>query len=166
MEYWDILDCNRVKTGRLVKRGDPMSPDDYHLVVHVWIRNSNGEFLISKRTMNKTFPGMWETTGGSAVAGDGSLKTALKETNEEIGLKLNANNGILLYQFRRRKNDFSDFLDVWLFIIEKIEISKLLFQKDEVSDAMWATKSEIRALIADGRFVNEFTYLNNLFEKY
>lgn len=31
---------------------------------------------------------MWETTGGSAVAGDDSLTAALRETKEELGIDL------------------------------------------------------------------------------
>ena len=34
--------------------------DGYHLVVHVWIRNSKGEYLISQRSANRpTYPLMW-----------------------------------------------------------------------------------------------------------
>ena len=49
IELWDILDENGNITGRLHERGKPMVEGDYHLVVHVWIMNHKGEFLISKR---------------------------------------------------------------------------------------------------------------------
>ena len=88
IELWDILDEDGNKTGELVARGRPMKQDEYHLVVHVWIRNSKGQFLISKRTPNKTFPNMWETTGGSAIKGEDSLSAALREVREEIGINL------------------------------------------------------------------------------
>ena len=60
--------------------------DGYHLVVHVWIRNSKGEYLISQRSANRpTYPLMWECVGGSVVKGEDSLQGAIREAKEEVG---------------------------------------------------------------------------------
>ena len=88
-ELWDVYDENRNLTGRLHRRGDMMPKGDYHLVVHIWLMNERGEFLLTKRAPNKGFPGMWECTGGSALAGDDSLTAAIRESKEETGLTLN-----------------------------------------------------------------------------
>ncbi len=37
--------------------------------------NDNGEFLISQRAPNKSFPHMRECTGGNAIMGEGIFKT-------------------------------------------------------------------------------------------
>ena len=97
VEYFDILDENRNKTGRFHERGKLMKTREYHLVVCVWIINNKGEFLISKRSSGiiNGYGGMWQTTGGAAVAGDDSLTTALKEVKEEIGIKLDIDKGHL-----------------------------------------------------------------------
>ena len=84
VELWDILDKNGNVTGRVHERGKPMNKGEFHLEVYVWIENDNGEYLISQRSLNKTFPNMWECTGGNAVVGDDSLTTALKEAKEEL----------------------------------------------------------------------------------
>ena len=162
MEFWDILDENRKLTGRTVERGKPMKHGEYHLVVHVWVKNSKGEFLISKRTPNKTYPNMWETTGGSAIVGDDSLQAALREVKEEIGIDLSSIVGERIYSLKRQKNDFSDFLDVWLFNAE-VDIKDVVYQHDEVCDAKWATKNQILTMIKDKEFVDVFTYLDDLF---
>lgn len=161
MELWDILDCNRQKTGKLIARGQPMRQDEYHLVVHVWISNSQGQYLISKRTSNKTYPLMWETTGGSAIAGDSSLQAALREVKEELGIELNPNGGKCIYSYKRQHANFPDFVDVWLFQ-QEIDITSVVFQADEVCDARWATLEEIKQLIVDGKFVNVFHYIDQL----
>ena len=44
IEYWDIYDENRNKTGRIHRRGDEMQSGDYHLVIHVCIFNSKNEW--------------------------------------------------------------------------------------------------------------------------
>ena len=41
-ELWDVYDENRNCTGRLHRRGDPLSEGEYHLVVYVWMLNSRG----------------------------------------------------------------------------------------------------------------------------
>jgi 8-oxo-dGTP pyrophosphatase MutT (NUDIX family) len=157
-EFWDILDENRNKTGRLHERGKPMAVGEYHLIVHVWIMNSKKEFLISKRTPNKPYPNMWECTGGSAVAGDDSLTTALKEVSEELGIALNPENGHLFKSYiRAHENESYDFADVWFFR-QDVQLSEIVFQPDETCDAMWASADKIREMIRSGEFLKEHHY--------
>ena len=99
MEIWDIYDGSRRKTGRTAVRGERLGEGEFHLVVHVWIVNGKGEYLITKRSPNKPFPGMWECTGGSALAGEDSLGAALRETKEETGITLNARTILRTYGF-------------------------------------------------------------------
>ena len=162
-ELWDILDENGIPTGKTVERGKPMKPDEYHLVVHVWIKNGKGQYLITKRTPNKPAPNMWETTGGSAITGDDSLQAALREVKEEIGIKLNHENGKRLIRLKRQHEDSPDFVDVWLFN-ENADLARLTFQPDEVNDAKWASAEEILAMIEKNEFVDVFTYLDELFK--
>ena len=55
-----------------------LSPGYYHLVVHVWIRNRKGEYLISQRSADRPMhPLKWECVGGSALKGEDSLSAAL-----------------------------------------------------------------------------------------
>ena len=73
-EIWDLYDENRELLGKDHVRGEQLPIDGYHLVVHVWIRNSKGEYLISQRSANRpTFPLMWECVGGSVVKGEDRL---------------------------------------------------------------------------------------------
>lgn len=157
MEFWDVYDEFRNKTGRTHQRGQEMASGDYHLVVHIWIKNKKGEYLISKRTPNKTFPLMWECSGGSAIVGDDSLQAALREVKEEIGIDLTPSNGSIIYT--TKKDDY--FTDVWLFE-EDININNVVYQVDEVCDAKYATKEQILKMIDDGIFIDHFTYLHLL----
>lgn len=60
-ELWDVYDKNRNQTGEVISRYDFFNDTNsaYHLCVHVWIKNDKGEWLISKRTPNKSFPLLW-----------------------------------------------------------------------------------------------------------
>ena len=71
MELWDLYNERRELIGRDHIRGEEVPRGYYHLVVHIWIRNKKGEYLISQRSADRpTFPLMWECTGGSVVKGE------------------------------------------------------------------------------------------------
>ena len=109
---------------------------------------------------------MWECTGGSAVAGDDSLTTALKETREEIGIELRPENGRLFKRYNRYYFDNSgDIVDVWLFGHET-SIRNVVLQPGETCGAMWANAELIKMMIAEGTFIGReiFAYTDELFE--
>lgn len=162
MELWDILDSEGRNTGRSIERGKRLKENEFHLVVHVWIRNARNEYLISRRTPNKTFPNMWDTVGGSVIAGETSIEAAVREVEEEIGLKLDIGNGTLLKRLKRFQYESPDFVDVWFFPSD-VEISDLKFQPDEVSDAKWANNGLIMEMIKNDEMVDVYTYIEDVF---
>lgn len=159
-ELWDVLDGDRNPTGRTARRGDmPLPAGDYHLVVHVWVQNSRGEFLLTRRTPNKTFPLMWEVTGGSAASGDSSLHAALREIREETGFRLQPESGQLLFSEKRRDN----FLDVWLFRAD-LDLQDAVLQSFETCDICWATEEELHSM-QKGGVLAPLAYLDKVLEK-
>jgi len=80
MEIWDLYNSKREKLSLDHIRGEEIPEGCFHLVVHVWIKNSSGEYLISQRSADRpTYPLMWECVGGSVVKGEDSLTGALRE---------------------------------------------------------------------------------------
>lgn len=149
-EYWDIYDKDRRKTGRFQERGKPpASPEDYHLVVEIWLRNSKGEVLLTKRHPEKHYGGLWECTGGSVLAGEESLAAAMREVKEEIGVDLtHGNPGVLLASLSIRREvpgQYSAHYDVYLFERD-IPLESLTFQPEEVADAKWVTEETLRQM--------------------
>ena len=60
MEKWDLYTRNRELTGREQIRGEAIPEGFYHLVVHVWLKNKQGQYLISKRSADRTtYPLFW-----------------------------------------------------------------------------------------------------------
>ena len=161
MELWDLYTENREPTGRTHIRGREIPDGFYHLVVHVWIRNSKGQYLISQRSASRpSFPLIWETVGGSVVAGEDSLAGAIREAEEEVGIALTPDNGNLL--FSRIRNDIpgkkaDHFLDVWLFQYDG-EISLSNATTDEVAQSRWMTPAEIKDLFDSGNMVETLRY--------
>ena len=136
MELWDVLDGNRVKTGKIHIKGEASAPGEYHLVVYAWIRNNQNMYLIQKRaSIRKVFPNIWTcSVGGSALKGETSIQAIMRETKEELGIDLNEETGVLLHS---KKMD-SFFADIWMFEHD-ISVEELILQTEEVDDAMWAS---------------------------
>lgn len=162
MELWDVLDENGNKTGRLVERGKPLNAGEYHLVVFSFIKNPKGQFLISKRAEYKTAPNTWEITGGAAIAGEDSLSAITREVKEELGIALLRGNGKMVKRIRY-ETEYSFFADVWIFE-EDIDIKDVICQPEEVSDAKWATKEEIKILIKKQIFMYQKDAIINCLE--
>lgn len=158
-ELWDVYDEDRNLTGRLHRRGDPLKPGERHLVVHIWLRNVEGKFLLTKRAPTKGYPNMWECTGGSALAGDDSLTAAIREVLEETGLTVLAENGRCIYTYPIRNN----FTDVWLFDTEAL-IEDVVLLEGETTDAKYATREEIMQMYQEGILV-PFPYIDHIFDR-
>ena len=130
-------------------------------MVHVWIRNSKGEYLISQRAANRpTFPLMWECVGGSVVKGEDSLLGAIREAKEEVGVDLNLENGQVLFTKTRKIIEgkiFNDILDVWLFEYDgEVDLSNAT--TDEVAQVAWMDRSQIKELFDADMFVDTLEY--------
>lgn len=152
MEIWDIYDSEGKKTGKTAVRGHSLEKREYHLVVMAWLRNKDGKYLISRRTLKKDPKERWETAGGSAVAGEDSLTAVLREVKEEIGIELDRSEGKLLKRIKVEASG-SWFGDIYLFNIDYDKV-KVVCQAEEVSETRLVTKDEIVSLIQDDNFFN------------
>jgi len=169
MEVWDLYTANKIKTGEIHVRGDKIPKDRYHLVVHVWIKNSYGQYLISQRSETRnTNPLKYECVGGSALKGEMSIDAAIRETKEEIGIDLNPETGKMIYsEVRKIANGivFNDILDVWLFEYGG-EINLKNATTDEVRKAKWMTVQEIYKLYNVDFLVSTLSYCFDKVFKY
>lgn len=162
MELWDLYNENREFIGRDHIRGEEIPQGCYHLVVHVWVRNSKGEYLLSQRSEDRpSFPLMWECVGGSVLKGEDSLMGAIREVQEEVGVLLPAKHGSLVKSVVREEVNgvpFRDILDVWLFEYDgPVTLERATTQ--EVAQTAWMTKKEIRQLLDHGKLVQTLSYL-------
>ena len=158
MEFVDKFDNKRISLNKVAERQKKID-GEYRQSVHVWIQNSKGEFLIQKRSPNKTtFPNMWSQTGGGVEKGEITLQAALRECKEELGIDINIKHIELILSFKRKY----DFVDVWL-VRENIDISNLVLQEEEVSDVKWATIDEIRTLMKSSKLAKSIDIYFDMF---
>ncbi|WP_295629112.1 NUDIX domain-containing protein [uncultured Corynebacterium sp.] len=159
VETWTMYDADRIPTGTTMRRGDDFRPGELHVVVHVCIFDDAGRMLIQRRTDDKVgWPGMWDVTvGGSVTAGETSARGAEREVFEELGICLDLTGRRPNFTFNFR-HGFDDFYllraaDSPRADLPPVDSTTLAIPNDEVADARWATRDEIHALHADGRFI-------------
>ena len=157
MEYWDIYDANKQRTGRTMKRNDWCLKDgEYHLSVLGVVARPDGRYLITKRVMTKAWaPGWWEVSGGAAQAGEDSEDAVLREVREETGLDVSQAKGGYMFTYHRENPGEGDnyFVDVYRFELDFTE-DDLQLQTEETDGYRLATADEIRALADEGIFLH------------
>lgn len=153
-EELDIYDIHGNKNGKTVFRGDHIGKDEYIMIVDVWIKNSAGEYLISRRApWKKPEAGCWEPTCGCASKGDDSLAAALREVREELGIDLEPQNAAFYRRLIFEGKGF--FVDVWLFN-QEVDLDDVVMQAEEVDAVKWAATGEILDMQKERRFIREY----------
>ena len=160
-EIWDLYNENREFLGKDHIRGEQLPIDGYHLVVHVWIRNSKGQYLISQRSANRpTYPLMWECVDGSVVKGEDSLQGALREAKEAVGIDLLPEKGqVVLSDIKKIEfgKVVNKIVDVWLFDYDgEVDLSNAT--TDEVAQVAWTNREQIKELFEHNMFVETLEY--------
>ncbi len=151
MELWSLMDINRNFNGRIIERGQIIDPGCFHLVVFAFIKNHDGQYLISQRASNKTHAHTWEIPAGSSILEEDSLSAILREVKEEVGLVLEPKNGEIIKTFYRQ-GDSAYIGDIWLFN-QTVDDSEIICGLNEVQKAKFADKQEIIELMRSELFM-------------
>lgn len=141
MEQWDLYDKNRKPLGKLHTRGVELEAGEYHTVVEIFTVNADGRLLLTQRDPLKTYPLLWEGTGGSVTAGETSLEGAQRELQEETGLFAPAE-ALVKIGGMRHETCFRDNY-IWRSP-HLIDIADLNLQPGEVCSARWTGSDELK----------------------
>ena len=162
-ELWDAYDKEKKVTGKTLIRGEEIPDGLYHLVVHIWIKNNDNQFLISRRSSNrKSYPLKLECQGGSVLKGESSLDGAIRETLEEVGIDLTNVKGNCI--FSKTRHSFHDIMDVWLFEYNgDVDLTKAT--TNEVCEVKWMNYDEIKECFDSGELVPTLDYFFDISKK-
>lgn len=142
--YLELCDESGAMTGESASYDRIHRQGLWHKSAHVWLLNSQGEFLVQRRgQFTQTTPGMLEcTAAGHVDEGHTSQETALRELEEEVGIHATADEltlvGTIVDQFEMnagtlKNNEYDD-----IYLVRKdIDIETLKKQNDEISDLSW-----------------------------
>lgn len=161
MEILDLVDENGVPTGETIERDEAHRTGARHRVVHVWVlREQSGrrEVLLEQRSAQKdSFPLRFDTCAGHIDAGEAPLPTAVRELEEELGVRAAPEDlrpiGRFLIRYEREFHGavFRDHEISFSYLYDRpVDERTLRLQPEEVADAQWFDLEELRAAVEAG----------------
>ena len=164
MEFWDIYDIDKNRTGRTMRRNDwTMAEGDYYLSVLGVVRTPDGRFLITRRAMDKEWaPGWWEIPGGGVKAGETSFQAVCREVLEETGIDVSKAAGGYRFCYHREQPGQNYIVDIYRFDMD-ITMDDICLQKSEDIDGRLATREEIEKIAEEGLFLH-YNSIKRVFE--
>ena len=127
-------------------------PGFYHKPVWIWIINSKNEILVQKRaSVKKSFPNYWDMpSAGHVEAGESSIKGAVRETAEELGVITNEEDYIYVGEYISQVT--------WeigqVYLLKKdIELEDIKLQVEEVDEVKWLSFEEFKKLFYSQDFI-------------
>ena len=130
-----------------------------HRSTYIIVTNSQKQILIQKRSLEKdVYPGYYDpTTGGVVKAGESYEQNAIRELEEEIGVKGVALNP--LWDFRIHQ----DQCDVWGRAFWVTYDGPIKLVDGEVTEYLFLDRSEIDAFFASHHVMLDGQYVINRF---
>ena len=151
MELVDVYDKEKKRTGKRVERGSKLQPGEFFLVAHLCLFDPEGRLLIQQRSPAKAnYPGCWDLSAGGFVrSGESSADAIVRETGEELGLKIDPRQlQFILCQ------PFSCVLDDFFFLRAEPELYGLRLQPEELSAVSFARPETVWEMLEKDRFVD------------
>ena len=164
LEFFDVIDENGEKTGKVKERSLAHREGTLHATVHIWVRRKrpDGSFdlLLQKRSSTKdSYAGCYDISAAGHVdagepAADHYRQAALRELSEELGIRADA--AQLHYVGKRRVHHVSgkdhSFIDEelsYVFIYEEtVNENELTLQASEVESVRWMEYEAVREAVA------------------
>lgn len=149
MEFNDIYDKDRNRTGRTHRRGTPWRKGEYGLIVCVWVYDGKGRVLLTRRAPEKSFPHTWENSGGAAKAGETSRQAIARELFEETGIRAEEE------EFERIASDSDRNCHYDFYCLRRdIPVEEVRLQPGETDGVRWATYEEVHQMIGKKQICN------------
>ena len=159
MEYRDLYNKDRNLTGKTIAKGEPIPKVYYIKIVVCFMENSEGKFLMQKRSLQKD--GLWATTGGHPKSGEDSLTGMHTEILEELDLDINPNELKLVVT----NQDDKHICDIY-YLKKDINLNDITMQESEVADVKYFTKNEIEKMYQNGEFKKSHYFMFQNFLKH
>lgn len=177
MELFDVLNPDGTRSGIVRERGVAHSDGSAHATAHVWVvrpnRQSGCDILLQKRSLHKdSNPGCYDiSSAGHVMAGDCYLESAVRELEEELGIKAHPEELKFIGVFDRVLDDvfhgrpFRDHEISHVYVFDRpVETDALNLQESEVEEVVWMDFARCREKIMQNEirnciFLDEFEML-------
>ncbi|WP_282075361.1 NUDIX hydrolase [Maribacter aquivivus] len=154
-ELIDILDADGNMTKTTAMKSEAHKNGWFHQTVHIWFYTSDGKILMQQRGKDKDiYPLLWDVSvAGHIGAGEDIITSALREIQEEIGLKVSSSDLKEIGVFKSVKNHSESVKDYEFhhtFIAKlKSPFSTLQKQDSEVEALKVVSRNEFSKALMD-----------------
>ena len=161
---------NGEPTNNIFSKEETHSKGICHGVSAVGLIDKSGRLLIQKRSMSKKGePGKWDfSSAGHIEANESPIDTAIRETQEELGLLIKKEELLLLDTFLiKKKYDNGEKIShfTYLYLLKKdIDVKSLIFEKEEIDEIRFINKKEYLNLLENNYMVDATPYCNKILE--
>ena len=121
-----------------------------------YIENDDKYLMLHRvKKQNDINKGKWIGVGGHTENQESPEECLLREVKEETGLDVSNAQGGYLFTYKRENPGEGDnyFVDVYRFVMD-ISDEDLKLQTEETDGYMFATKEQIEAFAAEGKFLH------------
>lgn len=175
-EYFDVLDENGNKTGKIKLRSEVHRDGDWHKSVHIWILNDKGDVLLQRRCPTKdSNPNMLDIScAGHLTAGDESLGGAIRELKEELNLDIRKEELQFVKTIKKSSKYTESFInnefnDLYILRTDKT-IGDMKYQEEEITEIFFISYKKFKEMVINRqpdllRHEEEFEILFSIFDK-
>ncbi len=175
-EYFDVLDENGNKIGKIKLRNEVHRDGNWHKSVHIWILNDNGDVLLQRRCPTKdSNPNMLDIScAGHLSAGDESLDAAIREIKEELNLDIGKEELQFIKTIKKSSKYTESFInnefsDMYILRTNK-EITDMRYQEEEITEIFFVSYKKFKEMVKNRqpdllRHEEEFEILFGIFDK-
>ena len=166
MEYLDVVDEENNLTGEIEERDIIHKNGLWHREISVWIMNQNREFLLQKRSANKKQgANKWSVCAGHVDIGEEPKMTAIRELEEELGIKVQENELKYLFTEKVAKvlpNSYNNVFSYKYLLKTNALIDDYKINLDELSEIKYISFAELEQLVKDKPIDYPFATRDNM----
>ncbi|WP_178985636.1 NUDIX hydrolase [Winogradskyella helgolandensis] len=166
-ELLDIVTKQGQPTGKTALKSEAHAKGLYHNTIHLWLYTTKGEILLQQRSHKKViYPLLWDVSvAGHIDAGETFIEAALRETEEEIGLKLEPQHldkiGTFLHETRYAEGKIQDNEFHQVYSAElTVPLNTLVKQESEVEALKLVTLEGFEDLLKHSETNSHFVASN------
>ena len=149
MEVFDAFDEQASPLGFDLIRGQSFPHGAYNKVVQIYTFDYDMNLLITLRHPEKVFGNYWEVTAGAVHKGETEVQGALRELEEETGLRVNASDLSLFDHHIERNSLWYTFV----VVLKEVQPS-IRYQSFETVDHRWIKLNEFQSELQQGLYPN------------
>lgn len=153
-ELIDVLDEEGNITGEILTREQIHKKGLCHRIVVIAIIDAQRNILMQQRSKSKAKnPGKWDVAAaGHVSSGQTSTQAAIRETLEEVGIKVNEKELEYIFTYKNKEKVKEDYIDNQIYdcyIVkkEKISLKDIKIQESEVEQVKLCNLKEFNEII-------------------